>query len=229
MLVLVLVALPGSRSARAARHRLPDNEFTNIISSVQGLLTPSDHSLPVVLAKLVLAALLGGIVGYRQRIHVEEYIVQAHVIIAFTGALMMIIIGNEIVRAFGLLGAGSIIRYRTPVRDPKALASLFVTMGIGIAVGTGLFELAFIAAVLIVLIQGIFAQDREPAFRSTLYNPQRGYILDLTSEDGAGTLERVRAVVRREGHPLSPARVRRPGQKGRSGEDAPRRRGAAPT
>ena len=190
VVVLVLVALPGSRSAPAGTP-LPDNEFTSIISSAQALLTPSDHSLPVVLAKLVLAALLGAIVGYRQRIHVEEYIVQAHVIIAFTGALMMIIIGNEIVRAFGLLGAGSIIRYRTPVRDPKALASLFVTMGIGIAVGTGLFELAFIGAVLIVLIQGIFATvaSRLP---SALYNPQRGYVLDLTSEDGAGTLDRVR-------------------------------------
>jgi uncharacterized membrane protein YhiD involved in acid resistance len=187
----LLVMLPGSRTAPAGTP-LPDNQFTNIIASVQTLLAPSDHSLPVVLAKLILAALLGGIVGYRQRIHVEEYIVQAHVIIAFTGALMMIIIGNEIVRAFGLLGAGSIIRYRTPVRDPKALASLFVTMGIGIAVGTGLFELAFIGAVLIVLIQGIFSKiaSRLP---STLYNPQRGFTLDLTTEDGSGTLERVRA------------------------------------
>jgi uncharacterized membrane protein YhiD involved in acid resistance len=187
----VLILLPGSRTAPAGAP-LPDNEFTNIISSVQGLLAPSDHSLPVVLAKLMLAALLGAIVGYRQRIHVEEYIVQAHVIIAFTGALMMIIIGNEIVRAFGLLGAGSIIRYRTPVRDPKALASLFVTMGIGIAVGTGLFELAFIGAVLIVLIQGLFSTvaSRLP---STIYNPQRGYTLDLTTEDGSGTLERVRS------------------------------------
>jgi uncharacterized membrane protein YhiD involved in acid resistance len=190
LVVLVLVALPGSRSGSTAAP-LPDNEFTSIINSAQSLLAPSDHSLPVVLAKLILAALLGAIVGYRQRIHVEEYIVQAHVIIAFTGALMMIIIGNEIVRAFGLLGAGSIIRYRTPVRDPKALASLFVTMGIGIAVGVGLFELAFIAAVLIVLIQGVFATiaSRLP---STIYSPQRGYTLDLTTEDGGGALERVR-------------------------------------
>jgi uncharacterized membrane protein YhiD involved in acid resistance len=189
--VAVLILLPGSRTAPAGTP-LPDNEFTSIINSVQGLLAPSDHSLPVVLAKLMLAALLGAIVGYRHRIHVEEYIVQAHVIIAFTGALMMIIIGNEIVRAFGLLGAGSIIRYRTPVRDPKALASLFVTMGIGIAVGVGLFELAFIGAVLIVLIQGLFSRvaSRLP---STIYNPQRGYMLDLTTEDGSGTMERVRA------------------------------------
>ena len=65
---------------------LPDNEFTTIINSAQSLLAPSDHSLPVVFGKLLLAALIGAIVGYRQRIHVEEYIVQAHVIIALTGA-----------------------------------------------------------------------------------------------------------------------------------------------
>jgi uncharacterized membrane protein YhiD involved in acid resistance len=190
VLVIIMIAMPGSRTVPAGTP-LPENEFTSIINSAQSLLAPSDHSLPVVFGKLVLAALLGGIVGYRQRIHVEEYIVQAHVIIAFTGALMMIIIGNEIVRAFGLLGAGSIIRYRTPVRDPRALASLFVTMGLGIAVGTGLYELALIGAVLIVLIQGVFGSiaSRLPV---TLYNPQRAYTLDVVSTDGPGTLQRVR-------------------------------------
>lgn len=190
LLVVLLVALPGSRPAPAGTE-LPQNEFTQIIGSVQDLLAPSNHSLPVVLGKLVLAAMLGGIIGYRQRIHVEEYIVPAHVIIAFTGALMMIIIGNEIVRAFGLLGAGSIIRYRTPVRDPRALASLFVTMGVGIAVGTGLYELAFIGAVLVVLIQGV-ASNLASRLPRTLYNPQRGYVMQLTSEDGAGTLQRLK-------------------------------------
>jgi uncharacterized membrane protein YhiD involved in acid resistance len=193
VLMVVLIVTPGSRTTAqgAAPAPLPDNEFTNIISSAQQLLTPSDHSLPVVLGKLLMGALLGAIVGYRQRIHIAEYIVQAHVIIAFTGALMMIIIGNDVVRAFGLLGAGSIIRYRTPVRDPKALASLFVTMSIGIAVGIGLYELAFIGSVLIVLIQGAFSSiaSRLP---STLYNPQRAYTLELVSTDGPGTLQRVR-------------------------------------
>jgi len=190
LLAVILIAIPGSRAVPAGTP-LPDNEFTSLLNSAQGLLAPSDHSLPVVFGKLLLAALIGAIVGYRQRIHVEEYIVQAHVIIALTGSLMMIIIGNEIVRAFGLVGAGSIIRYRTPVRDPRALASLFVTMGLGIAVGTGLFELALMGAILIVLIQGVFGTiaGRLPL---TLYNPQRGYTLEIVSTDGPGTLQRVR-------------------------------------
>ena len=151
--VPVLISLPGSRTA-PSRTPLPDNEFTTSSLACRGCSPRATTHCPVVLAKLMLAALLGAIVGYRQRIHVEEYIVQAHVIIAFTGALMMIIIGNEIVRAFGLLGAGSISVPHPGDRDPKALASSFVTMGIGIAVGVGLFELAFVGAVLIVLIQG---------------------------------------------------------------------------
>ncbi|MDP8924218.1 MAG: MgtC/SapB family protein, partial [Chloroflexota bacterium] len=181
-LTVVLLGLPGARSVPDGTP-LPDNEFTRIIGSIEGMFAPSNQSLPVVLGKLVLAALLGGIIGYRQRIHVEEYIVQAHVIIAFTGALMMIIIGNEIVRAFGLLGAGSIIRYRTPVRDPKALASLFVTMGVGIAAGVGLFELALIGGVLIVLLQGVMG-SLAGLLPTTLYNPQRGYTMTLQTEDG---------------------------------------------
>ena len=190
VLVVVLLAVPGSRPLPEGTP-LPDNEFGRLIASASEMLTPSNHSLPVVMAKLVLAALLGGIIGYRQRIHVEEYIVQAHVIISFTGALMMIIIGNEIVRAFGLLGAGSIVRYRTPVRDPKALASLFVTMAVGIAVGTGLYELALAGAVLIVALQG-FVGSIASRLPPTFYNPQRVYTLNLTSEDGAGTIARLK-------------------------------------
>ncbi|MCC6176528.1 MAG: MgtC/SapB family protein [Chloroflexi bacterium] len=191
ILMVGLVALPGSRPVPEGA-AVPDDEFTRIFGSVQGLLAPSNHSLPVVLGKLMLAALLGGLIGYRQRLHVEEYIVHAHVIIAFTGALMMIIIGNEIVRAVGLLGAGSIIRYRTPVRDPKALASLFVTMGIGIAIGIGLFELAFVAGVLIVALQGMMG-SLSSLLPATLYNPQRGYTLTVTADDGIDALARLKA------------------------------------
>jgi uncharacterized membrane protein YhiD involved in acid resistance len=194
--MFVLVSIPGSKptpSDATAATALPDNEFTRIINSVQELLTPSGHSLPVVLGKLLMAALLGAIIGYRSRQHVAEYILQAHVIIAFTGALMMIIIGNEIVRAFGLLGAGSIIRYRTPVRDPRALASLFVAMGLGIAIGVGLYELGFIGAVLIVLLQSAPEKILKALPRS-IYNPQRAYTLSLTAEDGSSTIARLNQV-----------------------------------
>jgi uncharacterized membrane protein YhiD involved in acid resistance len=127
---------------------------------------------------------------------VEEYILQAHVIISFTGCMMMIIIGNEIVRAFGLLGAGNIVRYRTPVRDPQALASLFVTMGVGIAVGVGLIELAIAATIMVVLFQFAFGHlDR--ILPAGLYQPRKSYELSIATEDPEATLNQLRALFKK--------------------------------
>jgi len=197
VMVVALLSMPGSVPAPESSSKsgqaqaAPTTQVGQLSAAFQSLLEPSGHSLPVTLGKLLLAALLGAIVGYRQRMRVDEYIVQAHVIIGFTGALMMIIIGNEIVRAVGLLGAGSIIRYRTPVRDPKALASLFVSMGLGIAVGVGLYDLALIATVVLVVLQGLPAKI-VTTLPSTLYNPQRGYSVTLWTEDGGGTILRLK-------------------------------------
>ena len=197
VMVVLLISIPGSvpapesSSNAAQRAATPTTEVGRLEAAFQSLLAPSGHSLPVTLGKLLLAALLGAIVGYRQRMRVDEYIVQAHVIIGFTGAMMMIIIGNEIVRAVGLLGAGSIIRYRTPVRDPKALASLFVSMGLGIAVGVGLYDLALIGTVVLVVLQGI-PSKLATTLPASMYNPRRGYTVTLWTEDGGGTILRLK-------------------------------------
>jgi uncharacterized membrane protein YhiD involved in acid resistance len=196
IVVLVLISLPGGMpeadpSKNAPAVAAPVDEVGRLSAAFQQLFAPSGHSLPVMLGKLLLAALLGAIVGYRQRSHVGDYIVQAHVIIGFTGAMMMIIIGNEIVRAVGLLGAGSIIRYRTPVRDPKALASLFVAMGLGIAVGVGLYDLALIGTAVLVLLQGLPGKFAN-LLPATVYHPQRAYTMELTTDDAGRTMLRLK-------------------------------------
>lgn len=196
IVVVVLISLPGSvpepdTGKNAVAVAPPTDQIGRLSAAFESLLAPSGHSLPVTLGKLLLAALLGAIVGYRQRMNVTDYIVQAHVIIGFTGAMMMIIIGNEIVRAVGLLGAGSIIRYRTPVRDPKALASLFVAMGLGIAVGVGLYDLALIGTAMLVLLQGVPARLVKK-LPTTVYHPQRTYTMELTTEDAGRTMVRLK-------------------------------------
>ena len=45
--------------------------------------------------------------------------------------MMMIIIGNSLARAFGIAGAAGIVRFRTPVDDPKDVTILFLLMGLG--------------------------------------------------------------------------------------------------
>ena len=67
---------------------------------------------------------------------------QAQTLLCVSGAMMMIIIGNNLARAFGIAGAASIIRFRTPVDDPKDVTILFLLMGLGMSTGLGQFAVA---------------------------------------------------------------------------------------
>jgi anti-anti-sigma factor len=101
----------------------------------------------VELAKLVAAALIGILVtavhqpASRDRGN-SRSMEQAQMLLCMSGALMMIIIGNSLARAFGIAGAASIIRFRTPVDDPKDVTILFLLMGLGMSAGLGAFAVA---------------------------------------------------------------------------------------
>ena len=62
---------------------------------------------------------------------------QAQTLLCVSGAMIMIIIGNSIARAFGIAGAASIVRFRTPVDDPKDVTILFLLMALGMSAGLG--------------------------------------------------------------------------------------------
>jgi hypothetical protein len=70
---------------------------------------------------------------------------QAQTLLCVSGAMMMILIGDSLVRAFGIAGAAGIIRFRTPVDDPKDVTILFLLMGLGMALGIGAFAVAGLA------------------------------------------------------------------------------------
>jgi hypothetical protein len=71
---------------------------------------------------------------------------QAQTLLCVSGAMMMIIIGNSLARAFGIAGAASIIRFRTPVDDPKDVTILFLLMGLGMSAGLGAFAVVGLGA-----------------------------------------------------------------------------------
>jgi anti-anti-sigma factor len=97
------------------------------------------------LLKLVVASMIGLLVtaihqpATRDRGRAME---QAQTLLCVSGAMMMIIIGNSLARAFGIAGAASIIRFRTPVDDPKDVTILFLLMGLGMSCGLGQFAVA---------------------------------------------------------------------------------------
>jgi uncharacterized membrane protein YhiD involved in acid resistance len=67
-------------------------------------------------------------------------------------ALVMMIIGSNIARAFSLVGALSIIRFRNAVKETRDVGFIFFTMAIGMAIGTRFYLLAIVGAVVISLM-----------------------------------------------------------------------------
>ena len=110
--------------------------------------TPFAHPL-FELAKLVAAAVIGMLVTIVHRQYragaerqTNPTMDQAQVLLCISGAMMMIIIGNNLARAFGIAGAASIIRFRTPVEDARDITILFLLMGLGMAAGLGALAVA---------------------------------------------------------------------------------------
>lgn len=69
------------------------------------------------------------------------------IIMSVVVSMIMIVIGNNVAVAFGLVGAFSIIRFRTAMSDPKDIAFIFFGMAAGIASGLGYYILSVVFTV----------------------------------------------------------------------------------
>jgi anti-anti-sigma factor len=123
----------------------------------------------VALLKLIAAALIGMLVTAvhapggtdRPTGHAMQH---AQILLCVSGAMMMIIIGNSLARAFGIAGAASIVRFRTPVEDPKDVTIIFLLMSLGMACGLGAFAIAGLGAAFLCVF--LFFLDRTSARRT---------------------------------------------------------------
>ncbi|MEM8556759.1 MAG: DUF4956 domain-containing protein [Bacteroidota bacterium] len=71
------------------------------------------------------------------------------VTLAMITAVVIMAIGNNLARAFGLVGAMSIIRFRTAVKDTQDLTFIFLALAVGLAAGVGFHRLAIVGTVLV--------------------------------------------------------------------------------
>ena len=73
-------------------------------------------------------------------------------VIAMITASVIIAVQSSIVISLGMVGALSIVRFRTAVKDPMDLAFLFWSISVGIICGATLYEVAVEASILITLV-----------------------------------------------------------------------------
>jgi uncharacterized membrane protein YhiD involved in acid resistance len=144
---------------------------------------------------MLLAALLGGVVAYRRRMTVFEHnLFHAHILLSVAGALMMLIVGNQLVRAFGLLGAASVVRYRYGLRNPRDASMLIIALGIGMATGVGLYALAVsAAAVVFVFSRGLDLFTTRSDFLTVVTRPTTLRVRTIQPEETMARVDQVLA------------------------------------
>lgn len=76
---------------------------------------------------------------------------------AMITSLVIIAVSSNVVLSLGMVGALSIVRFRTAIKEPMDIAFLFWSIGVGIVLGAGLIPLAVIGSVLIGVIVVIFS------------------------------------------------------------------------
>lgn len=122
--------------------------------------------------RLLLAALLGAVLAYRPRRRVvglkpNPYVPQTQILLAVVASALMIIVGDNAARAFGIFAAVSVVRFRTNIRDPKEITVLLISLAIGLGTGVGRWDLALILTIFSVLLLWVLEyRERDQVFRS---------------------------------------------------------------
>lgn len=122
--------------------------------------------------KLLVATILGGIVGMEREVHDKAAGLRTHMLVCLGSCLITITsihmydlykgigsvsperIAAQIVSGIGFLGAGTIIRSQASIVGLTTAASLWAVAGIGLALGTGLYLVSiFTTAIMIVSLK----------------------------------------------------------------------------
>ena len=152
------------------------------------------HEIDDAMVRLPLAALLGAALALRPKRRGTPPrtapVVQTQIILAVVGAVIMLVVGASLARAFGIVGAANLIRYRSKIEDPKDAVVMLCALAVGLASGVGLYALGVFSTVFIVAALWVIES----------FEPKTGKPFNLLVKLGEQTDERrseVEAVLRR--------------------------------
>ena len=116
--------------------------------------------------RLPLAAFLASILALRPRRRGtpprDLAVIHSQIILAVVGVLVMLVVGTSLARAFGIVGAAGLVRYRAKVNDPKDAGVMLSTLAIGLATGVGQWPLAIVGTIFLVALLAVI-ESFEPA------------------------------------------------------------------
>ncbi len=165
-----------------------------------------------VIGRLVMAALLSGLVGFEREIHGRAAGFRTHILVCVGSTLIMLVsmhvfslykgiaavdpgrIAAGVVMGIGFIGAGTIMRFRSSVRGLTTAASLWTVAGIGLAVGSGFYNGAMMATVIVLVALVFFSRLERIIMRRELYR-----ILVARTDGDPESLTNIKKVLREYG------------------------------
>jgi uncharacterized membrane protein YhiD involved in acid resistance len=130
----------------------PDNPFTSIAQQ------DSPHALQDLLLRLLLATLYGACVAavfkltHGRRKADASILVTTLVLLSILVAMVSMVIGNSVAQAFALVGALSIVRFRTVVEDTRDTVFVIFAVIVGMAAGAGLLLVPLIGIPIVAVV-----------------------------------------------------------------------------
>lgn len=111
-------------------------------------------SLRQVIANVLVALINGVVISLIYRysykgLNYSTTFANSIIMLTMITSVVMMVIGNNLARAFGLVGAMSIIRFRTAVKDSQDITFIFFALTIGLSAGVGLYHVAFAGTAII--------------------------------------------------------------------------------
>lgn len=116
-------------------------------------------------------------------------VIQTQIILSIIGAVVMIIVGSSLARAFGIVGAAGLVRYRAKIEDPKDAGVMLCTLAVGLACGVGIYGLAIFTTIFIVAVLWV-VESFEP-------KPRKAFTLEVKAKEASKVQPKVEALLRR--------------------------------
>jgi uncharacterized membrane protein YhiD involved in acid resistance len=122
------------------------------------------------LIALAVAAAMGAALGLirpvrREIVPRSAHVVHAQILLAIVGAMIMIVVAESLARAFAIVGAAGLVRYRARIKDPKDAGVMLVALAVGLAAGAGLLLVAVVGTVFVIAVLWML-ESFEPPSRS---------------------------------------------------------------
>ena len=153
---MMLIALGGPVvSARQSQNPPPRAQQPPLVDPQSSPEAGSLADIDYAMVRLPLAAVLGAALALRPKRRGTPKrtpaVVQTQIILAVVGAVIMLVVGASLARAFGIVGAANLIRYRSKIDDPKDAGVMLCSLAVGLASGVGLYALAVFSTVFLVV------------------------------------------------------------------------------